>query len=154
MASNHSGVPPFEVRINGNVFFSPEQFITGREILKLAGLEPAEHYEILMKLTGQEFEPVELDEKKNLGHTGIETFEARLVHQLTIFLDDEPFKVFDCFMTPVEILALDKKKPEHYYLKQILGHREITYKEDELHKIAMKDNMRFSSCKKGPTPVS
>jgi len=152
----HDGMHPsnYELRLNGKLYTTPEKIITGAEALALAGLEPADHYELLLKLTEREFEPVELEEKVELEHGNVKVFEARLAHEATIFLDDEPYPVFECFRTPVQILALDRKKPEDYYLKQILGHRDITYKDDMHHEIAMKNHLRFSSCKKGPTPVS
>lgn len=153
MANNHSG-HKYDLIINGHKFQSEKQFVTGKEILELAGLSPDDQFEILMKLSGREFEPVELDETKDLSQPGIERFEVNPIKKLTIFLDDEEIPVPKCFMTPVEILALKGYKPEDYYLKQILGHKEITYKDDENHVIAIVCGMKFSTCKKGPTGVS
>jgi Multiubiquitin len=151
---SHEHDRKFGLTINGHEFKSPNQFITGKEILVLAGLDPEHGFEILMKLTGKEYEPVELDESKDLNHPGIENFEVKPIHKLTIWLDDEEIPVPKCFLTPVEILALGDKKPEQYYLKQILEHREINYKEDEHHLIAIVCKMKFSTCKKGPVGVS
>lgn len=157
MASNDPGgknPSQFEIKINGKSFFTKDQFLSGKELLELAELTPTDNYEILLKLTGKEYEPVELNEKVDLNQPSIETFEVSPKHELTIFLDDEPYKVSKCFMTPVEILDLDNKKPQQYYLKLILGHKEVTYKNDEHHKIGIVDNMKFCSCKKDPTGVS
>jgi len=153
MASNaHDRM--YDLIINDHKFQTPHRFITGRDILELAGLDPNHSFEILMKIAGKEFEPVELTEKKDLQEQGIERFEVKPVKPLTIELDTQTFPVPKCFMTPVEILALKNYKPEEYYLKQILDHREITYKNDEQHVIAIVCGMKFSSCKRGPTPVS
>jgi hypothetical protein len=153
MASNPHG-RKFDLIINGHKFEWPDQFITGKQIIELAGLSPDDPLEVLMKLEGKEFEPVELAEKKDLNEPGIEKFEINPVKKLIILLDDEEIAVPKCFMTPVEILALKNYKPEDYYLKQILGNKEITYKNDENHVIAIKCGMKFSTCKKGATGVS
>ena len=155
MASNHEGKPgPYTLVINGKPYQSAERFLTGKEILELAGLRPPKDYQLLMRLHGREYEPVELDEKKDLKEGGIEEFEASFSRNFKIFVDDEPYHVHQCFMTPVEILALRKLSPDGYYVKQVDGHKSITYKEDMEHRIPILDCMVFSTCKKAPTPVS
>ena len=101
-----------------------------------------------------QLEPVELTEEKQLKPNVAEIFEIRTSHEINIELDDESFSVFKCFMTPVEILDLLKLKASEYYLKKIERQDEISYKDDENHLIPMTDKSKFSSCKKGPTPVS
>lgn len=144
----------YDLIINGHKFNTAERFVTGNQILELAGLSPEDNYEILKKITGKEFEPVELTEKVDLDDPGTEWFEVNPVKPLTIELDDEKLPVPKPFMTPVEILALKGYKPEDYYLKQILKNKEINYKNDEQHLVAIVCGMKFSSCKKGPTGVS
>jgi hypothetical protein len=153
MASNQHG-GPYDLIINGHKFQSVKQFITGKEILELAGLSADDPFELLLKISGKEFEPVELSESKDLDEPGIERFEVNPVKPLTIELDDDEVPVPKCFMTPVEILGLKDLDKDKFYLKQILGHKEINYKDDENHIIAIKCGMKFSSCKKGPTGVS
>lgn len=144
----------FELKVNDKKYVFENQFITGAQVLDLIGFKPTPHYEVLLKIEGKEYEPVGLDEKKDLAMPGIESFEVRLARKLEIFLDDESYTVDACFMTSVEVLALGGMKVNDYYLKRIDGHIEINYKEDEHYKIAICDKMKFSSCKKKPTPVS
>jgi hypothetical protein len=145
---------PFEIRVNGKKIECDKPEVTGREVLALAELEPAEDFELLLKITNRELEPVELSETVDLRKEGIETFWARPFKDLEIFVDDEPVTVSECFLTPTQILEKVHKSPESFYLKQILGHREITYKNDPDHLIAIKNHLKFSTCKKEPTPVS
>lgn len=154
MASNHGEQSQFKLVINEKLYHSAERYLTGKEILALAGLRPPGDYQLLMKLKGREYEPVEENERKDLEEEGIEQFEASLSRDFKIYVDDEPFHVHKCFMTPVEILALRGFKPDGYYLKQADGHKSITYKDDMEHRIPMLDCMVFSTCKKAPTPVS
>jgi hypothetical protein len=145
----------FEIRINGRKFSWPESSILGKQVLGVAGFEPAEDYEILIKLTNKELEPVGMEESWDLSKPGIETFLVRPYHEFTIFVDDEPYKTHEVFMTPRQILEiLVKLDPNKFYLKQILGHKEISYKNDMDHEIAMKNHLRFSTCKIDSTPVS
>ena len=57
-------------------------------------------------------------------------------------------------MTPNEILTAAGKNANGFYLKQIRGHKEVSYKNDREHKIAIKNGLKFSSCKLEPTTVS
>ncbi len=144
----------YDLIVNGHKFQTPDRFVTGKDVLVIAGFAPGHPFEIFMKLKGNEFEPVELNEKKDLKEGGIEQFEVKQIEPLTIEIDDDDYTVPECFMTPVQILALKKFKLEAYYLKQILAHKEITYKNDEQHVIAIHCGMKFSTCKKGPVTVS
>ena len=49
---------------------------TGREILTLAGLLPAENYTLRMKMAGEKPRKVGLDEKVDLRQPGVEKFKA------------------------------------------------------------------------------
>ena len=154
MASNPNG-HKFPFIGNGHRFESQKQIVNGREILEIMGLNPGDNFEILRKIKGEEYEPVELTEEKNLGIDSPQHFEVTPVKQLTIALDDdERCPVPNCFMTPVQILALKKMSKDEFYLKQILGHKTESYKEDENHVIAIVCGMKFSTCKKGPVTVS
>ncbi|MEQ8882651.1 MAG: multiubiquitin domain-containing protein [Cytophagales bacterium] len=143
----------FRFKLNGQVF-EAKKVITGREILEIAELEPAEDYELLLKIDQKEFEPIQLGESVDLSTPGIEAFRAQPYKSFIVYVDDEPVIVDECFMTPVEILQQSGKEPGGFYLKQIRGHREITYKKDPNHKVAIRNKMIFSTCKLEPTTVS
>ena len=139
----------YEIRINGKKFEAKEPKITGKQVLEIAGLEPASDYELLLKLNNKAYEPVELNEVVDLTQPGIETFTAKPYKDMEIFVDDlPPMKVHECFMTPNEILIEAGFDPQKYYLKQIMDHKEITYKNDPDHTIAMKNHMRFATSKR------
>lgn len=140
-------------KLNGQVF-EAKKVLTGREILEIAELEPAEDYELLLKIDKKEFEPIQLGESVDLSTPGIEAFKAQPYKSFSVFVDDEPVEINECFMTPVDILQESGKEPGGYYLKQIRGHREVTYKNDPNHKIPIRNKMVFSTCKLEPTTVS
>ena len=143
----------FIFKLNGQVF-EAKKVITGREILDIADLAPVEDYELLLKIDRREFEPIQLGESVDLSTPGIEGFRAQPYKSFTVYVDDEPVELDECFMTPVEILEKSGKEPGGFYLKQIKGHREITYKKDPNHKIAIRNKLVFSTCKLEPTTVS
>jgi hypothetical protein len=66
----------YRIRINGEPFVVHEPEVTGREVLTLAGLLPAENYTLRVKIVGEKPRKVELDEKVNLRHQGVEKFKA------------------------------------------------------------------------------
>jgi hypothetical protein len=66
----------YRIRVNGDRFEVMRQFITGREVLELAKLLPPESYLLRVKLAGHRPEKVDLDEKVDLRHPGIEKFKA------------------------------------------------------------------------------
>lgn len=66
----------YRIRINGEPFVLHEARPTGREILTLAGLLPAENYTLRVKMAGEKPQKVGLDEKVDLRHIGIEKFKA------------------------------------------------------------------------------
>ena len=66
----------YRIRVNGERFEVMKQFITGREVLELAGLVPPENYLLRVKIAGQRPQKVELDEQVDLRHPGVEKFKA------------------------------------------------------------------------------
>ena len=66
----------YRIRVNGKPFEVMQRFITGREVLTLAGLLPPEDYTLRVKLAGQRPQKVDLDEQVDLRHPGIEKFKA------------------------------------------------------------------------------
>ena len=66
----------YRIRVNGERFEVMQQFITGREVLTLAGLTPPVNYLLRVKIAGQRPQKVELDEQVDLRHPGVEKFKA------------------------------------------------------------------------------
>ena len=66
----------YRIRVNGEPYVVQRPKPTGREILTLAGLLPAEEYTLRVKLAGQKPHKVELDEHVDLRQPGVEKFKA------------------------------------------------------------------------------
>ena len=66
----------YRFRVNGEAFVVKQPVITGREVLTVAGLLPAEDYTLRLKMVGGKPEKVGLDEKVDLRRRGIEKFKA------------------------------------------------------------------------------
>lgn len=66
----------YRIRINGEPFVVHDPIVTGRAILTLAGLLPAEDYTLRVKMAGEKPEKVGLNEKVDLRRPGIEKFKA------------------------------------------------------------------------------
>jgi hypothetical protein len=66
----------YRIRVNGEAFVVHEPMPTGRAILTLAGLLPAENYTLRVKLAGEKPHKVGLDEKVDLRRPGVEKFKA------------------------------------------------------------------------------
>ncbi|MFI5451358.1 multiubiquitin domain-containing protein [Pedobacter sp. UC225_61] len=145
---------PFDILVNERTFKFDAPSITGKQLLVLVGLPHSVDYEVLYKLSKKEFEPVQLDEEIDLTNPEIETFFIKPLPSTKIEVDDETYPVALLFMTPKEILVLAGINADNHYLKQILEHKEITYKNDMDYVIAIVNKMKFVSCKLSPTTVS
>ena len=66
----------YRFKINGNSYVVQDPTLTGREVLTLAGLLPAKDYTLRVKLAGERPRKVDLDEKVDLRHPGVEKFKA------------------------------------------------------------------------------
>jgi hypothetical protein len=66
----------YRIRVNGDPFVVHDPKPTGRAILTLAGLLPAEEYTLREKVAGQKPRKVGLDEHVDLRRPGIEKFKA------------------------------------------------------------------------------
>jgi hypothetical protein len=66
----------YRIRVNGEPIVVEKPIVTGREILTLAGLLPAENYTLRIKMSGEKPRRVELDEQIDLRHPGVEKFKA------------------------------------------------------------------------------
>lgn len=143
-----------EIRINGKKFEFTDTHITGEQLLQLVQLHPANDYEVLLKINNKELEPIQLDESVDLTNPEIETFIIKPYQTISIEVDDETYPVNELFMTPEEIMTVAGLDPKGYYLKQIIGHQDITYKNDPKHRIGIVNGLKFSSCKIASTTVS
>jgi hypothetical protein len=66
----------YRILVNGDAFVVNEPTPTGRAILTLAGLLPAENYTLRVKMAGEKPHKVGLDEKVDLRRPGVEKFKA------------------------------------------------------------------------------
>ena len=93
----------FILKVNGIEFESSRAYLTGRGLLKLASLEPPKDYELLKKVNEKGFEPIQLEEEVDLREPGIEGFTAKPYKKLVITIDEAPFEVEECFISPKEL---------------------------------------------------
>jgi hypothetical protein len=66
----------YRIRVNGDAFVVHEPKPTGRAILTLAGLLPAENYTLRIKMAGEKPQKVGLDDHVDLRRAGVEKFKA------------------------------------------------------------------------------
>jgi len=66
----------YRIKVNGEPFVVNEPAPTGRAILTLAGLLPAENYTLRVKIAGEKPHKLGLDDKVDLRHFGVEKFKA------------------------------------------------------------------------------
>jgi hypothetical protein len=66
----------YQFTVNGQPFVVEKPEVTGREVLTIAGLLPAEEYTLRVKVSGAKPEKVGLNEKVDLRRKGIEKFKA------------------------------------------------------------------------------
>lgn len=66
----------YKIKVNGDPFVVHDRYITGREVLELAGLTPPKDYTLRVTVAGQRPKKVDLDEKVDLRQPGIEKFKA------------------------------------------------------------------------------
>lgn len=144
----------YTFKIQGRKYESATKFPIGEEILKIAGLTPAEDYELFLKIGNKEFEPVQPKEEVDLSQPGLEMFKVRRRYEIPYELDDEFYSTYECHVTPLQLLKDNGVDPDKFYLKQIDGHNSIDYKNDTGHFISLRPNMKFITCKKGPATVS
>lgn len=131
-------------KLNNKKFGSNESKLTGRKLLNIANLAPAEDYELLYKINEKGFEPIQLDEEVDLRKAGIEGFYARPYRKISIDINGKKYQTEESFMTPIEVMKLADVDPDRNYLKEIRkGKVEVTYKDDIEHKIAITRNSSF-----------
>ncbi|MEZ5196421.1 MAG: multiubiquitin domain-containing protein [Bacteroidales bacterium] len=144
----------YKIKINGRTLVFENKIVSGSDILEKAELLPIEKFDLFKKIEGREFEPIQYDEKVDLSEPGVERFRVLVKEELTFKVDDEPYSTNEIELSSVDILKMVGKSNETHYLKEIRGHMEITYKEDEYKLIVMIGHPVFLTCKKDPTTVS
>lgn len=144
----------FKFKVNNVLLGSDNQMITGGGILQIAGLQPSDDFDLYMKLHGKEFEPIQESENVDLAMPGIEKFKVLPRKSLKFRVDDEKYETDELELTPLQIFQIVGLDSAKYYLKQIKGHLEITYKNDVNKSIIMLGNPKFITCKNEPTTVS
>ncbi|WP_159076451.1 multiubiquitin domain-containing protein [Flagellimonas amoyensis] len=137
----------FIFKLNNSTFETENSIIKGSEILSLAGLGPVEDYELLQKINEKGFEPIQLEEEVDLREVGIEGFRAKPYRKIPIIVDGETYEVEECFMTPLEIMALVNRDEREFFLKEIRnGDVEVGYREDLEHKVGLSRKSVFQTC--------
>ena len=69
-------------------------------------------------------------------------------------VDDEPYSTSEHTLTARQILQLAGKDPNNYYLKQIKGQHQESYKDKLDEPIQMHQHMKFITIYNGSTGVS
>ena len=64
----------YKVQIDKDFFEAPVSRMTGRELLELADIKPAEGYAIYLKVKGGQPQRIDLDQKIDLSPPGVERF--------------------------------------------------------------------------------
>lgn len=144
----------YQFKVNNQLLSSDNRIISGTEILELADFVPIEDFDLYKKIKGREFEPIQYDENVDLDEPGIEKFRVALRKSIAFSVDDEEYITDEIELTPIKVFQIIGLDPSKFYLKQIKGHMEITYKNDEHKSIDMLGHLKFITCKNAPTTVS
>ena len=64
----------YKFMVRNNVFETENRFITGEEVLKTAGLIPPSAYKLDLKMKGNRYREIGLNETVDLSDPGIEKF--------------------------------------------------------------------------------
>lgn len=64
----------YKFKVRNKVYESEERFVTGRFVLEIAGLIPVTLYKLDLKLKGNRYREIALDEQVDLADPGIEKF--------------------------------------------------------------------------------
>jgi len=69
----------YRIKIDKEKYVVDVPFMTGRQLLELAGKIPPEQYMMIQKLHGGKRERIELDEEADFTTPGVETFETMAI---------------------------------------------------------------------------
>ncbi len=144
----------YNFKVNEKQLSSDNKTISGSEILKIAGFEPEEDFDLYKKIQGHEYEPIQFDENVDLEEPGIEKFKVSVRKSIKFEVDDEEYETSELELTPIEIFKIIGLDSSKFYLKQIKGHMDITYKNDEHKSIDMLGHLKFITCKREAATVS
>ena len=64
----------FKFMVRNKVFETEKRYITGKEVLEIAGLTPPSAYKLDLKMRGNSYREIGLDDVVDLGDPGIEKF--------------------------------------------------------------------------------
>lgn len=64
----------FKYKVLNTVYEVDKQYITGREVLEIAGLTPPEMYKLDLKTQGNRYRNIKLEDVVDLSEPGIEKF--------------------------------------------------------------------------------
>ena len=64
----------FKFMVRNKVFETEKRYITGKEVLEIAGLIPPSAYKLDLKMRGNSYREIGLDDVVDLGDPGIEKF--------------------------------------------------------------------------------
>jgi len=103
----HGNRPPrcrgYRIRVNHDRFVVHAAEVTGREVLELAGLTPAERYCLVVRVRGVKPREVRLDDVVDLTHPGTERFEAGERCEVTIKVNEQEVAIVGPRATGLEI---------------------------------------------------
>jgi hypothetical protein len=144
------------IRIDHEKYEVHKSELSGREILDIANKKPAECYLLFQKIKGHEhLKKIELNEEVDLKKPGIEMFETKQFDgKREYFLDDEPYTTTEKQLTSRQILIKANLNPDVYYIKEIIGDEQISYKDKLDLPIDICPGLKFVSVNIGPMPVS
>jgi len=66
----------YRIKVTGELFVVEKELTTGREILEVAGISPPEKHGLYIKVHGNQYRRVELDESVDLRAPGVEKFKT------------------------------------------------------------------------------
>ena len=146
----------YRISIDGEKYVVNSDTLTGREILEIAKKIPPACFILYQKLKGHK-DPIkiQLDEIVDLTKPGIERFTTKEHTGITTYyLDGTAYTTTEKTLTPVQILTNGGLDINNYYLKQIVGDEQISYKDKPNESLRICPGSKFISVFKGATEVS
>jgi hypothetical protein len=147
----------YRIIVDNQKYVVDKEFLTGSEILILAGKTPVECHSLYQKLKHSDFEKIDLSENVDLTKTGIEKFVVKPPEVFHYTVDGEPETTDLKVLTPTQILELAGIIPasDYYLVQKNPDGTEISYKGKPNEIITMRcPAMSFISIFNGETPVS
>ena len=146
----------FQLKIDDKVFISEKPELTRKDILQIADKTPACRFEVYVERNPhKQLTLLEDGQISDLTDPGIEKFITKFINEVSYDLSDESFKTTELTLTPNQILT--KKfgsNAGQYYLKQIVGQTQVSYKEKPNEPITICPDSKFIYIFTGPMTVS